>query len=181
MDTELFVKELKLLAPSKENLKKFNVDDSFIDYFRSRFYCIPKSQDIIKNYSGDLIISLLDAYDCSKIEIGTVNFLFEPIENVAFYHIGNVDGDILVLNKISLKIEVLDYTNTDHVIWQCSSNSNGFLEALLICAEFFVLKLENFSLVENKKYMAEVINECIEKAGGFEYVGFYQMLLGYFD
>ena len=177
MDIKYFAEKLKLLAPPKESLKKFGVEDSFIDYFISRFYCIPKLDRNIKIYSNDTILQLLQYYDCSKIEIGAVTFLFEPIEDVSYYQIGNVDADVLILDKMSLKVKVLDYTNVSHVIWECSSSSDNFLEALLLCAEFFTLRLQDSSLAENNKYITGVINNCTEKAGGNEYTSFYKVLL----
>lgn len=180
MNKELFVERLRLLAPSKDDLQKYDVQEDYIQQLIISYQCTPKAtSDFLLN--NDTLLSLLSYYDCSKIEIGTVSLIKSPIEEANFYQVGNVDADILALNKISLQVEVLDYTSTNHVIWECASNSSNFLEALLLCAEYLTSKLKNLSDDEDPMILLQHVNRCAEIAGGEEYADFYKMLLGYFE
>jgi len=181
MHIEDFVEKLKLLAPSKDSLKKRNLPDDFINRFIQSYHCDAKSRINLDFYSNDVILKLLQYYDCSKVEIGIVTFASEINEEENFYQIGNVEQDILALNKTLLSIEVLDYANTNYIIWKCASSSSNFLDALLLCTEFFTLRVIDFSLGDDNKYLLERVNLCTEKAGGNQYRDFYKMLLGYFD
>lgn len=180
MDGKNFVNKLKALAPSKERLKKFNVSDEFIDKLISRYCCtIKTSKSVIS--TNDALLLLLHDYDCSKVEIGIVSFLQEVVEGANYYQIGDAEQDILVINKISLEVEVLDHDSLHHVIWKCASNSSFFLEALLLCADRLTSRLENMSQEEDGSVALQYVEICASKAGGEKYIDFYKMLLGYFD
>ncbi|HEX4372708.1 MAG TPA: hypothetical protein VHZ50_05315 [Puia sp.] len=181
MSPEIFAKELKQSAPSFEQLSARNLSSEFIDDFIKSYNCILKTHINLKVISNDSMINLILLYDCSKIEIGIVTFVHEIIEMSDYYQIGNVEQDVLIINKISHQVEVLDYTNKNHTIWQCASNSDNFLQAILICAKYSTARIIDPVLVENKKYTKEAVHLCFEKAGGIDYIDFYKMLLGDFD
>jgi hypothetical protein len=179
MDQDIFVTRLRKLAPAFEDFGERNLSDLFKKNFIERYYCPPKPKISQKSYSIDPIISLLQYYDCSKVEIGVVTFLKEIVEEVNYYQIGNIEQDILSVNKTILQIEVLDYLNRDHVIWECASNSGRFLEALLLSAEYFTSRIKSPSLINNHNYTFDRVDMCTEIAGGETYIDFYKMLLGY--
>lgn len=181
MDKEIFVARLKTLAPSKEDLKKRGLSDDFINSFIQSYYCNKKTDFNLNFFSNDTILKLLQYYDCSKVEIGIITFTSKIIEEVGYYHIGNAEQDILSLNKTFLSIEILDYVNPTHVLWECASSSENFLESMLLCADFFTSRITDSSLLDNDAYTLERVNMCTEIAGGNKYRDFYKMLLGYFD
>ena len=148
----------------------------FIKNFIGSYKCIPKAKYALL-YTEDPLLSLVNCYDCSKVEIGCISFLESPIEEIGFYQVGNVDADILAINKITFKVEVLDYTSKNHVIWECAVNSDNFLNALLLCAEILTARLKNLS-EDDPLISEEDINHCANTAGGEEYTDFYQMLIG---
>jgi hypothetical protein len=182
MEKELFVERLRKLAPSKEDLlKSFKISDDSVKRFTEGYYCYAKSERGINLFSNNSLLSLLQHYDCSKVEIGVVNFIEEVVEEVDYYEIGNIEQDILSLNKITQEVEVLDYLQTSHVIWKCAANGDKFLDALLVAAIFFTSRLKDPSLMQNNSYAFEQVNLCTQNAGGDIYTDFYKMLLGYDD
>jgi len=51
--------------------------------------------------------------------------------------------DILILNKNTFEIQVLDYLDYENVMYSCASNSSSFLDSLFFVPSFFqnVLKI----------------------------------------
>lgn len=180
MEISRFVDKLKSSAPSKEEFSRKGLPADFIDSFIRGYICLIRPNVKIEILSTDTLLMLLQQYDCSKVEIGLVSFGAEIVEEDDYYQIGMVEQDILSLNKILFSIEVLDYMEPSHVIWRCASNSNNFLEAMLVCAEFFTSRVLDSSLIGDEAYTLNKVNLCVEKAGGEEYIDFYKMLLGYF-
>ncbi|SJZ93259.1 hypothetical protein [Sediminibacterium ginsengisoli] len=176
MEASLFVEKLKMLAPLKEEFKGLDMPDDFIEQLISSYNCTLKTNDNLV-FLKDPILTLLNSYDCSNLEIGIIKFYNNPIENVDYYKIGNVDADILILEKLTLKIVVLDYANLDHIIWECASNSANFLEALLVCSECLTSKLKSISAEIPYSITSAYINRCAIAAGGEQYIDFYKMLL----
>jgi hypothetical protein len=180
MNEELFVERLRLLAPLREDLQKHDIPDDYIQQLINSYQCSLKSKSGFLS-TDNVLLSLLNYYDCSNVEIGTVKLLESPIEESGFYEVGKVDIDILALNKITLQIEVLDHDAPEHVIWLCASNSSNFLEALLLSAEYLTSKLKNLSDEQDPPTLLKYVKRCAETAGGVQYVDFYKMLLGYFE
>ena len=136
MDKDFFVSELKSLAPSNEDFRNYNLSESYIKEHVSRYQCEPKVNGRLNIITNDEILSLLQDYDCSALGIGNLSFVKEIVEHVGYYEIGRVDIDVLVLNKITLEIEVRDHDSLEYVIWSCASKSSYFLDSLLMCARF---------------------------------------------
>ena len=174
MEKELFVEKLNLLAPSPEDFKQYNLTEEYIQNIISSYKCLVKTKNN-NSYTNDLLLSLLNSYDCSKVEIGLVRFLENPIEKVGFYQVGNIDLEILAIDKITSQVEVIDHDNLEYVIWECASNSKNFLDALLVSAEYFVSQLKNSS-EEDYAIISKYVNYCTEIAGGEQYMAFYKML-----
>jgi hypothetical protein len=178
IDKETFAQRLQELAPSKEELRRFDVDEQFIEFFRARFFCTPKPRSNNRLLTDATVLSLLQDFDCSKVEIAIITFLLDPVEGVTHYIFGNAEQDILALNKISGEIEVLDYADNTHVIWSCASSGESFLEALLVSAEYLTNKLKSDNSHDKETYLFQ---HCVDVAGGHKYANFYQMLLGFYN
>jgi hypothetical protein len=180
MDQHEFARQLQTFAPKNEEVKKYNVSDNFLEQYSAGYYCKPKPNPTIKIFTSDPLLMMLQQYDCSKVEVGLVSFASTIIENVEYYGIGNVDADLLSVNKRFLNVEVLDYTTPSHVIWNCAANGEKFLSALLVCAEFYNLKLRDKILEEDDAEILRWVKKSSTSAGGSMYLEFYKMLLGYF-
>lgn len=180
MDESLFVEKLKELAPSKEDFSGYDVPDEFIEQIIKAYNCLPKKDRAIV-ITTDPLLALVTNYDCSNVEIGTIKFNESFTERVNYFDVGRVDADILCINKVSKKVQVLDYNKPTHIIWECASNSEKFMEALLICSKYLVSKLQDHAGDESSLTCLKYVNLSSEAAGGEEYREFYKMLLAYFD
>lgn len=172
-----FVEELKLSAPAYSDLKIYNLPDDYIEGVISNYICTPKQKFDSDTILNDPILNLINEFDCSSIQIGLIS-LSESVKDVeSFIIIGNLEADYLVLNKVTLEIEVRDHDNPNFIIWSCAKNSNSFLEVLLSYASYIALKIKDVSLIDNDQLTTKIQNALIEKAGGSKYRGFYEMLL----
>jgi hypothetical protein len=178
MDKTLFVKKLKALAPSKTDFKGLEVSDDFIKELINTYNCPIKEHNSYLSLPTDPLLDLLISYDCSRVEIGLVRLVLVPEETLNYFLVGYVDADILSFNKLTHRVEVLDYSNPRHVIWECAENGGKFLEAMLACAEYLISNLKASDDEENLLNLKEYTDRCIDIAGGDEYEDFYKMLLG---
>ena len=181
MNEKEFVESFKKIAPAKEDLTKLNLPEDFINDLLNSYNCEEKVSPASKRFSDNILLNLISGYDCSKAEIGMIRFLPEVIEKPAFYQVGKLDVDVLVLDKISLGINVVDARKPRHIMWKCASNGEKFLEALLISAKFLVSKLNDMENEPDPATIFRYVNQCSEVAGGDEYKKFYKLILGYFE
>lgn len=181
MDKDFFVSELSRLKPTEQELKHLNLPASFASEEIMRYHCEPKTRVKLSLVAGDEFLALIRYYDCSNVGIGILSMEKEVIECNDYYEIGKVEMDVLVLNKITLEIEVRDHDSLGHVIWECALSGAKFLDALLVCAQYFRSLLNDLSIGDNSARLLGVVNNSTEKAGGDRYIDFYKMLLGYFE
>lgn len=180
MNAELFVAEIKNYAPSRESLEKFGLSEKFISKQLSKYNCHPRSKPLTEVLLNSEVLRLINEYDCSELTIGILSFANEITENENHFFIGNVEADILAINKVTHEIQVLDYTNLNWVINGCASNGATLLDALFQCIVFFS-KSVDLDDAEKNKLTYEYVLFSSEKAGGEKYVDFYKLLLGYFQ
>ena len=181
MTNKMFVEKLKLLAPSSEILRSRNIPENFIDRLLGTYFCERKGHRTSQLYSDNELIKLVLDYDCSSVEIGIINFLPDIIDQPSHYQFGDAEQDMIVIDKITLGVNVVDPAEPSHVIWKCASGGEAFLDALLSCAEYFTARMLDFTLMSDNAYASFVAKECSEKAGGNEYLKFYKMLFGFND
>jgi hypothetical protein len=180
VDKETFIKKLQDLAPSKEDVRKYDVKESFVEEQIGRYIAHPKATyQLIR--SDDEVINMLQAFDCSTVGIGILSFAKEVKEERDCFIIGKVEIDPLVINKITKEVEVRDHTKFSHVIWPCAANGDRFLDALYICAECLTAVFRDLDLGDNSDFLFKYVVESTDKAGGEKYIDFYKMLLMYFD
>ena len=181
MDKDEFALKLKMFKPSKEAFLPYGFKEGEIEKMVRRYDCIPVDA---KTYPSDVnseVLKLLYSYDCSIVEIGILTFSKKVEEIEDYFIIGEVEADILALNKITLEVQVLDHSNLSWVIWPCASNGNYFLDALLLSVEYFSQLLNKPELAANPSFAYEYVLRCSEKAGGDKHIEFYKLLLGYFE
>lgn len=179
MNAELFVTEIKKYAPNRESLETFGLSESFITKQLNKYNCHPRSKPLTEVLVNSEVVRLINEYDCSDLTIGILSFANEISENEDHFFIGNVEADILAINKVTHEIQVLDYTNVNWVINGCASNGGTLLDALFQCIIFFSKSID-LGEEEKDKLAYEYVLSCSEKAGGEKYLDFYKLLLGYF-
>ena len=180
MNKDNFIKELSLLAPSIDELYRFGTPEALFDEIIKGYLCTPKSNPSPRIITSDEILSMLQCYDCFRIIIGNLSFLKDPIEMTDYYQIGVVELDVLVIDKVTLEIEVRDCDALKHTIWSCAANSSRFLDALLVCSKYLRLLLNQSFFDPNGTQLLNAIKQCVDISGGEKYRNFYEMLLGYF-
>jgi hypothetical protein len=132
-----FINELNNITPTREDLVDYNLSPEETENLIKSFQCTfkPYSKPILN--INDPIVDLFSQYDCSNLTIGLLSFQKEILETENYYQISKLEIDLLVIDKITRQILVVDYESPDFVIWKCAANSTNFMEAILICAHYF--------------------------------------------
>ncbi|MDA3616330.1 hypothetical protein [Polluticaenibacter yanchengensis] len=162
----------------REDYIKLGYLENDIENELREFKCFTKKGNINETYSNNELLNLLSKYDCSNVRIGILVFYENVEETDNYYILGEAETDLLTLNKVTLEIQVLDYTNTDYVIYNCASNGENFMDALLLAANLFSNRIKDLNLAFNEYYTYEFVVACSSKAGGDKYLDFYKVLLG---
>lgn len=178
MKSSEFVNQLKEIAPSKSLLKERGFDKGFIKiYLKS--YNLKKRHD--ETVTVDPLLDLIYRYDVGGFDIGMVHL--EKSKNVLdverYIVFGSYDADILVIDKVTDEVVVLDWDDESHVLMKCSKNSDTFLQALLEVATFNKNMLLDEDLSSNQEIIKSKASEISKIAGGDNYLGFYLNILGY--
>lgn len=173
MKSDSFVKRLKELAPSSNDLVKLGVSEKFILDFINSFNC--KIKNIGFHHDNEMI-ELVMKYDVTKLEIGMITFFDSVAENENYYFVGKFEQDYLCLKKKTGEIVVVDNYDKNREIYKCANFASNFLDAILLSAAFLTERLlevtnENDSELNSIKRISLL-------AGGSEYENFYKTLLG---
>lgn len=126
MNNDSFVVKLKEFTPSREVYEQDGYSEFLIEKKLRKCECVPLAKPLTNPNNKSEILNLLSSYDCTNVEIGVLTFNNEVSEDGDYYIIGNVEADLLALNKITLEIQVLDYLVPSHVIWACAANGERF-------------------------------------------------------
>lgn len=177
MNIDNFVLKLRKLKPSRESFERLGYPPDLIEKRTMAYECLQLRSKKKSNVSNE-ILDLLYSYDCSNIEIGIVSFTNNVQEEENFFIIGSAESDLLTLSKITLEVNVVDCQDLDWIIWPCASNGEFFLNAILLAAEFFSMRVDNPSLSDNHKFTHKYVLQCVDAAGGDKYEEFYKTLLG---
>ena len=106
-----------------------------------------------------------------------VTFANEVDEDAKYYYVGAVESDLLVIEKSTGNVMVVDMAATEHVLWHCAESGEQFLDALSICCTFLTNRLFDSSLDEPSLINAAV-KKCTVASGGNSFMDFYKMILG---
>jgi hypothetical protein len=177
MNAKQFVKKLNKIPTQEriELLKELELSQDCIDEYVSS-YQLEKNEIVTE--INDPIINLLANYNGQKVKIGMITFDIELFETSNYYIFGRFEMDLLVLDKKSREIKMLDYEAIDYVICHCAKNSSLFLDSILIAAEFMEKLPYDDDLANSQLELCKMANLCAEKAGGNSYNNFYKMLIG---
>lgn len=174
MNAKEFCDRLSHLAPSSEDLIKIGFKKNECHLMQRYYLCKGPIND---KHFDDPLLDLIHNYDVKNVEIGYVVFKRNMKAIGTYQPIGNVDADILAYDTINKEIVVLDYSDSNNVLWKCARSGNEFLDALIIVAKFTTNSLFNDSL-EDQGINNTTAQLCSETAGGNDYLNFYKMVLG---
>lgn len=179
MEAIEFVKKLGNV-PSEYNinkLRKMNLSEEYLLEYVNNFKFFPNED---QNKINDPIMDLVLNFNGIGVVIGMITFDIDPFEDQSYFYFGRFEVDYLAINKTNQTIELLEDGTNNHVLCKCAVNSSQFLDAIFEGACF----LNDLSFYDNigsdQNLICQVAHKCSELAGGKEYLGFYQLLLGCF-
>lgn len=174
MKAEDFVNKIKNLAPSKRQLIDAGFDLGFISEYLESFIL---NRVNFEDVEREEILNLIYKFDIQNLDIGLVRlFEYDEIsENDDYIFFAFYDSDIIAINKENREIVVLDSQDLTYQIMKAAENSEVFMEALVLVADFNnknLLSIQEFDNIQIK-------NKALEISKSEDYLDFYLQLLGY--
>ena len=172
MNAHEFVLNYIKLAPTYNDLKKINVNDEFIKEELNRFHV-----SLLKNYNfSDDLWNLVNSYEVEKINIADIQLGHFIEETETIYYVGVFESvDRIVIEKVSKYVKILN-AESEIELFLCGINSDSFLRALLVMAEYFITCMIHVEQYNNAEYRESMCKKCIELAGGMEFREFYEYI-----
>ena len=176
MDSVSFKNALMLAKPPLQTLVMAGLSRTEALEFGLSFEVNPRAVAEPSALPDFTLADLFSRYDVSRVEIGMLQFYGHPETVADGWLIGDVEADLLVLDKQSGEIIVKDFTSPDHIIWKCAQDGSHLLAALAHAAKYLggCLSEDKTGTLEQKN----AIGYCITLAGGRSYFSFFEMLLG---
>lgn len=137
-------------------------------------YAIKEKAQAPKAFDG--FVNIANEYDLEGFCIGVFEFKVPHLigDNTCF---GECDRDHVVVNGKSGEIEMLSYENL-LVNMKVAQSGPQFLDAIYWTCYSLNIIGETEGLWLDNDYMMSKALECAQLAGGQEYLGFYQTLIG---
>lgn len=170
-----FVTNLEQLTPTYDDFKGMKVSDEFIKKEINHYKLISKGTGTLQ--INNEILTLINEFDVSNIEIGMVTLNNKIKEDNKYYFFGRFEVDNLVIEKDTGIIKLLEY-EINHEMQVCAENSSKFLDALIVAAKHFRNCLFSDDLFDDQVEVCKVAKECADLAGGDKYLDFYKMYIG---
>jgi len=177
MKAEIFIKQLRALAPDAVALEKLGLNEEEINSEINSYHFIKRPHPITVQGKSELV-DLLTNWNAGQIEIGLIRFLHKPViidENQLQF--GLVEIDPLVISNTN-EILVYEEGSNNHVLWKVAKNPDSFLDAMINAAEFLTKTGMNLIDYNDSNEAMKVAKKCSVSAGGSKYFSFYLMLLG---
>lgn len=86
-------------------------------------------------------------------------------------------NNFYAINKESEEIDLIDHNNPDYIYFKCGKNLLSFLDAQAEYLKFSSLIYTNKEKFNDNKYRLQIIENCINQAGGTKYQEFYQLII----
>ncbi len=116
-----------------------------------------------------------------KVEVGMIEFNCKPEFGFVpdkFEKIGNFELDVLVIEKSTGRVLMLDHDQLDFVMGKVAKNIYSFIEALVEVEKFYEACQKDEKLYDNEEAMRIVALKASEAAGGSAYSNFYMTHFG---
>lgn len=170
MKAREFCENLLAVMPTRAELEDYGLDEEDIESIEACFSA--KKRDRVFDGDGSELERLVYEYDCSRVQVGLVRFLEEPIACSEGREIGSLEVDpIVVLGDC--RVAVLDMLDRRRVQFICSLDSEGFLKALAT----YALQVRRQDDWKGKS--DEAARQCCVAAGGNEYFSFWRVLCSF--
>lgn len=170
MRAEEFVEFLAASMPSRQSLEEYGLDQEEILDVQSTFKAerlLPPEAGM--EPSGPEIERLLRYFDCSRVQVGLIQFFRTGVDRPDGLSFARLEGDILV---VRLDGTVWAY-EAERPRCPCAVDSARFLDAL---GTFLRIRREK-SVWAGR--VLEAARACARAAGGSAYQPFYEELCGF--
>jgi hypothetical protein len=178
MTAKEFVKKLAELKPKREDIDKDGVSEKYVLRVLGSYDSFPKKNQY--NPHVDEVINLIECYDVSKVEIGSISFFEQFTSDDKFIYFGSFDADNLAIEIESGMIVLVEY-GLHHIISECAENGDKFLDAIIFGFEVVTKYRVDENLSDNQKFACSMASRCANLAGGDLYLPFYKTLLSCFE
>lgn len=172
-----FIKEMNQIQVRFSDEDRLLYSDEFLCKYQNSYKIIPNGKTF--KYE-DVLLSLVSNNDCSNVEIGMITLNSEVMENENYFFIGKFEIDCICISKRDGRVVLVENENRNHVLYECSINSESFLQAIYTASYF----LSTFTLnddVSESTNVCYTARKCANQAGGNLYLAFYSMLLGCYE
>lgn len=174
-----FIEQLAGIPLPDEAYKQVGLSSKYIKDIKKNYIPLNKKVTNKKDVPPDnAILSLMAAYDMSKVSIGMVEFNKKIEHDDDLIIFGKFEVDRMAIDRVTGEVLVLDETS-DKIMWRCAQNGGAFLEALIYIGKFLEKRVVDDNLYEDEKANLKIAKTCSEIAGGVKYLKFFKMMLGY--
>lgn len=177
MTANQFAEKLRACAPPVGKLRDQGVSAAGVERIRAGYFCGYRGSASVQDRK-DPLFDLLENYDLSGVEIGSICFCNEVDRSGSKWRIGSCEQDWLVVEPQSGEIQVVDFSRNEHVLWECAANGSKFLDALLLAADFLGRCGWDVQLYNDQSAHQRVATECTNAGGGERYRNFYLTICG---
>lgn len=175
MKANEFVIKLAEVSPSIQDYLNCDLPAAEAQRFYESYQCHKRETTQSLSKTNELI-SLIDQWDTSNVEVGMVRLADAIIEYAQGLQVGVVEADPLVVCHNN-ELLVYELNSCDHILWHVAKSGGDFLSALVVAAEFLgqraIGKIDYLDFNTAKK----IAKQCSDLAGGDKYLDFYNMLL----
>lgn len=179
MNHKEFIEQLAEIPLPDAAYKQAGLSSKYIKEIKKSYSPLKKKETKKKAApSDDAILSLMAAYDVTKVSIGMVEFNKKIEYDGDLIIFGNFEVDRMAINSVTNEVMVLDEMS-DKVMWRCAHNSGAFLEALIYIGKFLEKRGVDDDLYEDEKANLKIAKACSKIAGGTKYLKFFRMMLGF--
>lgn len=174
-----FIEQLAGIPLPDAAYRQAGLSSKDVKDFKKKYIPLKKKKTNKKDVPfNDPILSLMAAYDVTKVSIGMVEFNKKIEYDGDLIIFGNFEVDRMAINCVTGEVLVLDEMS-DKVMWRCAVNGDTFLDALIYIGKFLEKRSVDDGLYEDEKANLKIAKACSKIAGGAKYMKFFRMMLGF--
>lgn len=165
-----FITKVRALILSQEEIVLLNGDERFNACFNLK----DKTQKLTSTGSNE-ILNLIDNYELFSFNIFGISFdqTYSSIGDKIIF--GSTEFSRLYINTKTLEIEAQEY-DEETLIINVAKSANHFIDILFELLDLYSKRIRNIVDVDDETVNTNILNICIEKAGGKKYSAFYKSL-----
>ena len=176
LSAEEFVDSYKEIVQPENVYIEAGLSKDYVENIISKYRIKLKGSPRIEQ--SNPVLSLIDNYDVSNLEIGMISFSSSILRTKDYILFGKDEVDDLAIDIATNEIVVLE-NNQKNVIQYCATNGDSFLSAILEMAKFLEKRSLNDQLFNDESANVTVAKKCAQLAGGEKYSDYFIMMTGF--